>query len=97
MDLRENICTHVENSISNKQFKEVLSFPIPKETVRRVKGILHFDMNGYECVIKSDDVRHVKKRHPDDVYYICEIPQIIQDFHSVKKVLQKILKQVLHL
>ena len=60
-------------------------FPIPIETVRRVKGILHFDMSGYECIIRSNDVRHVKKRHPNDVNYICEIPEIIQNFHSVKK------------
>ena len=83
--LKQLICEHIENSVSNKQFKEELCFDIPLETVRRVKSILHFDMAGYTCVIRSNDVRHVKRRHPYDVLYICEIPEIIQHFHSVKK------------
>ena len=90
--LKEKICIHVKNSITDKQFNEELSFPIPLETVRRVKGILHFDMNGYECIIKSHDVRHVKKRHPDNIDYICEIPEIIKNFHSVKKSITKNFK-----
>ncbi len=46
-------------------------------------------MSGYTCVIKSNDVRHVKKRHPNDVDYICEIPEIIESFHKVKKSITK--------
>jgi hypothetical protein len=83
--LRQLICAHIENSLSDKQFKEELSFSIPAETVRRVKGILFFDMSGYMCVIRANEVRHVKRRHPNDVDFICEIPEIIQHFHSVKK------------
>ncbi len=83
--LKQLICSHVQNSITNKQFNDELSFPIPIETVRRVQGILHFDMSNYECIIRSNDVRHVKRRHPKDLNYICEIPEIIQNFHSVKK------------
>lgn len=30
--IREQICIHVKNSITNKQFNEELSFPIPQET-----------------------------------------------------------------
>ena len=90
--LKKLICEHIENSLTNKQFKEELSFDIPLETVRRVKGILHFDMAGYKCIIRSNDVRHVKRRHPDDVSFICEIPEIIQHFHSVKKSITKDFK-----
>lgn len=87
--LRQLICTHVEKSIADKQFKEELAFALPLETIRRVKGILHFDMSGYICVIRANDVRHVKRRHPDDVAFICEVPEIIQHFHSVKKSITK--------
>jgi len=90
--LKKQICSHVEKSILDKQFKEELSFDIPQETVRRIQGILYFDMSGYKCIISSHGIRHVKKRHPNDVEYICEIPQIIQDFHTVKKSIVKDLK-----
>lgn len=90
--LKEKICEHIKKSISNKQFIEEFVFDIPVETIRRVKGVLHFDMTDYICVIRSHDVRHVKKRHPLDLEYICEIPDIIQSFHSVKKSITKDFK-----
>lgn len=90
--LKELICIHVQKSISSKQFIEELSFDIPEKAVRRVKGILHFDMSGYKCIIRANDVRHVKKGHPNDVEYICEIPEIIQSFYSVKKNITKDFK-----
>jgi hypothetical protein len=90
--LKEIICNHIEKSLADKQLKEEISFDIPQETVRRVKGILHFDMAGYKCIIKSNEIRHVKRRHPDDIHFICEIPEIIQHFHTVKKSITKDFK-----
>ena len=89
LELREQICEHVNKSISNKQYTDELIFPIPDRTVKRVKAILHFNMQDYNCVIKSHNVRHVHKGHPDDVEYICEIPDIIQKFHRVNKSIVK--------
>jgi len=83
--LKKDICIHVQKSIDNKNYKDELCFDIPIETVRRVKGILYFDMTGYKCIIKANEVRHVKKRHPNDILFICEIPEIIQHFTKVKK------------
>jgi len=85
LELREQICIHVKKSISHKQYSDELSFPIPDKSVKRIKSILHFDMQDYQCIIRSHDVRHVHRGHPDDVEYICEIPEIIQKFHKVNK------------
>jgi len=46
-------------------------------------------MQDYKCVIKSHDIRHVHKGHPDDVKYICEISDIIQKFYKVNKSITK--------
>jgi hypothetical protein len=89
LELREQICEHINKSISNKQYSEELSFPIPEKTVKRIKAILHLNMQNYTCIIKSHDVRHVYKRHPNDVEYICEIPKIIQKFYKVNKSITK--------
>lgn len=88
-ELKENICTHLKMSINDKQYNDELSFPIPEKTVKRVKSILHLNMQNYICVIKSHDVRHVHKRHPKDINFICEIPDIIQKFYRVEKSLTK--------
>ena len=91
-ELRNRICSHVIESLADKQSKEELSFDIPLETVRRVKGILHLDMSGYKCIIRANDVRHVQRGHPNDVEYICEIPEIIQHFNKVEKSITKDFK-----
>jgi len=85
LELREQICEHINKSISNKQYIAELSFPIPEKIVKRIKAVLHLNMQDYKCIIKSHDVRHVHKRHPNDVEYICEIPDIIQKFYKVNK------------
>ncbi|MDP2894191.1 MAG: hypothetical protein Q8N78_07505 [Sulfurimonas sp.] len=85
IELRKKICNHVDLSIADTQYNEELCFPIPTKTVKRLLQILHLNIEDYICVIKSHDVRHVKKIHPKDIGYICEIPIIIQKFDRVEK------------
>ena len=82
---KEKICIFVENSISNKQYNDELLFELPITTIQRVKEILYFDLTGYIGVISSHSIRHVKRGHPDDIEYICEIMEIIQKFSKVQK------------
>ena len=82
---KEEICKFVEKSISDRQYNDELHFLLPLKTIERVKEILYFDLNGYKGVISSHSVRHVKRGHPSEVKYICEILEIIQKFSMVKK------------
>ena len=82
---KEKICIFVENSISNKQYNDELLFELPITTIQRVKEILYFDLTGYIGVISSHSIRHIKRGHPDDIEYICEIMEIIQKFSKVQK------------
>ena len=82
---KEVICVFVDKSIDDRQYNDELLFFLPTKTIQRVKEILYFDLNGYKGVISSHSVRHVKRGHPDDVAYICEILEIIQKFSMVKK------------
>ena len=86
---KEEICTFIENSISNRQYNDELLFELPLTTIQRVKEILYFDLTAYKGVISSHSVRHVKRGHPEDVEYICEIMEIIQKFSKVQKSLTK--------
>jgi len=86
---KEEICEFVEKSISDRQCNDELLFLLPLKTIERVKEILYFDLSGYRGVISSHSVRHVKRGHPDDVEYICEILEIIQKFSMVKKSITK--------
>jgi len=82
---KEEICEFVEKSITDRQCNDELHFSLPLKTIERVKEILYLDLNGYLGVISSHSVRHVKRGHPDDVEYICEVLEIIQKFSMVKK------------
>jgi hypothetical protein len=89
---REEICIFVENSISNRAFNQELIFSLPSVTIRRIKEILYFDLNLYVGVISSHSVRHVKRGHPDDLDYICEIMEILESFSRVEKSLTRCAK-----
>ena len=82
---KEGICTFVEESITNRQYNDKLLFTLPDTTIQRVKEILHFDLSNYQGVISSHSVRHIKRGHPNDIVYICEILEIIQKFSKVTK------------
>jgi len=86
---KEGLCIFVEKSISNKQHNEEIIFPIPEATIERVKKNLPFNMLGYSCVISSHSIRHIKKRHPDDLVYLCEIVDILKNFDKVTKSLTR--------
>ncbi len=82
---RDEICIFVETSISNKQYNEEIIFELPLKTIERVRQKLPFNMIGYQCSISSHAVRHIKKGHPNDLEYICEIIDILENFSKVKK------------
>ena len=86
---KEELCTFVEKSISNKQYNEEIIFPLPEITIEKLKGKLPFNMIGYSCVISSHSVRHIKKGHPNDLRYICEIIDILENFDKVIKSLTR--------
>ncbi|MEA2027471.1 MAG: hypothetical protein U9N49_00650 [Campylobacterota bacterium] len=86
---KEVICIFVEKSINDKQYNDELLFVLPSKTIQRVKKVLHLDLNSYQGVISSHSVRHVSKGHPNDLDYICEILEVIQNFSKVQKSITK--------
>ena len=89
---KEELCIFVEESITNRQYNEEIIFPLPLVTIERVKKKLPFNMIGYQCVISSHSVRHIKNGHPNDLDYICEIIEILENFTKVEKSLTKCQK-----
>ena len=82
---RDEICIFVETSITNKQYNEEIIFELSLKTIERVKKKLPFNMIGYKCSISSHAVRHIKKGHPNDLEYICEVIDILENFSKVKQ------------
>ena len=89
---KAELCIFVENSINNKQYNEEIIFELSLTTIERIKKKLPFNMLGYRCSISSHAIRHVKKGHPNDLKYICEIVNILENFSNVEKSLTKCSK-----
>ena len=87
--IEKEISELIKKSLSNTQYNSEIVFDISFETIDRIRKKIGIDMTGYKCVIKSNEIRHVYKRHPDDVLLICEIPNIIQKFQTVEKSITK--------
>jgi len=82
---KDDICSFVKNSITDKQYNEKIIFTLPTKTITRVKEQLSLNMVNYKCSITSHAIRHIKKGHPNDLKYICEIINILEDFSKVQK------------
>ena len=82
---KDKICKFIDKSINNKQYNDELCFTLPLKTVQRVKEILHLNLDNYIGVISSHSIRHINKGHKSDLFYVCEIIEIIQKFSKVKK------------
>ena len=86
---KQDICTFVERAISDRQYNDELLFPLPELTIEKIKKALHLNMDGYSCIISSHSIRHIKRGHPDDVKYICNIVEILETFYRVEKSITK--------
>ena len=65
--LEVKICQLIELALSDKSSSDQISFPLPKEAVQRAWRKSFIDIRGYTCVIRANEIRHVKKEHGEDV------------------------------
>lgn len=86
---REEICVFIENSLSDKQYNDELSFRLSDNCINRINKKLYFIMVGYHCIITSHSIRHIQKKHSEDLKYICEISDILENFSKVEKSLTR--------
>lgn len=88
-ELEASIAVLIEKALADKQCSDFIQFPIPEKTVRLVKKKIFIDLTDYICVIHSDEIRHVKKEHGDDVYLVSKIPSYLTKFIQVDKSFSK--------
>lgn len=83
--LEIDICELVNLSLQNKQYSEQINFPLPQKTILSVKKKIYIDLVDFICVIHSDEIRHIKKEHGDEVYHICKIYYYLEKFAKIEK------------
>ena len=89
-ELRDKICALSQISIEDKQHDDSIYFPLSDRAITEIgKVIFRAKLKEYKFEINSHDIRHTKKRHPNDFHYVCEIPKIVTEFTKVKHSLIK--------
>ncbi|WP_428737137.1 hypothetical protein [Sulfurimonas sp.] len=83
--LHDQICALVKISLEDKQYSDFISFPISAHTITKIKKKIYVNLENYTCVIHSDEIRHIKKEHGDEVMHICEIPRYLEKFAKIEK------------
>ena len=88
-ELETKIALLIIKALADKQCSESIEFAVAEKTVRLVKKKIFTDLTGYTCIIHSDEIRHIKKEHGDDVYLISQIPSYLTKFIRVEKSFSK--------
>lgn len=83
--LEAEICNLVELSLSDKTYCDQGSFLLSEKTIDKAWKYFFIDIRDYTCVIHSDEIRHIKKEHQDDVYLICKIPYYLEKFVKLER------------
>ncbi|MFZ3052852.1 MAG: hypothetical protein WA099_05535 [Sulfuricurvum sp.] len=83
--LEADICNLVKLSLSDKTYCNQISFLLSKKTINKAWEVFFIDIRDYTCIIHSDEIRHIKKEHHDDVYLICKIPYYLEKFVKLER------------
>jgi hypothetical protein len=83
--LEAEICNLVELSLSDKMYCDQVSFLLSEKTIDKAWKHFFIDIRDYTCVIHSDEIRHIKNEHHDDVYLICKIPYYLEKFVKLER------------
>ena len=84
-ELEDAICKLIEKSITDRQSKDSIAFELPQKTIDLVWKKIKIDLRSYECIIHGNEIRHIQKEHPDDLYHICKVPYHLMKIAKVKK------------
>ncbi|MDD3597723.1 hypothetical protein [Sulfuricurvum sp.] len=83
--LEADICKLVELSLCDKTYCAQISFFLSQKTIDKAWKHFFIDIRDYTCVIHSDEIRHIKKEHHDDVYLVCKIPYYLEKFVKLER------------
>nr|WP_321268477.1 hypothetical protein [uncultured Sulfurimonas sp.] len=84
-ELEKKLCELISLSLSDKSSFEQISFPIPEEAVKRAWKYSFIDIRGYQCIVRSNEIRHIYKEHAEEVWHICKIVYLLEKFATVTR------------
>jgi hypothetical protein len=71
----------LNSNINNKSF----TIEISDLAIKNIKNTTKLNITDYKFIIKEEYIRHIKNRHYDDMKYLTEIPNILNNFDEVEK------------
>ena len=81
----KELSTFINIALNSKSRDKIFTINIFDTTVLNIKEHTKLNISNYKFIIQEEYVRHIKNRHIEDLPYLIEIPNILNNFDEVEK------------
>ena len=80
-----NLADFINVALSSQSSDKFFTIEILQSTSQRIKEDTKLNIFNYSFVIQEQYIRHIRNRHIEDMKYLVEIPNILNNFDKVEK------------
>ena len=83
--LNNNFTDYIDAALNSKSCDKFFTIDILPSTSERIRVDTKLNIYNYSFIIQEEYVRHIKNKHIEDMPYIVEIPNILNNYDNVEK------------
>ena len=81
----QELSTFINLALNSKSRDKIYTIDIFDTTVQNIKKHTKLNISNYKFIIQEEYIRHIRNRHIEDMAYLIEIPNILNNFDEVEK------------
>jgi hypothetical protein len=81
----DNLDKFIKIALQSKGKSKIFSLNILSTAIQKIKIDIKLNISNYKFIIKEEYIRHIKNKHLEDLEYIVEIPNILNNYDEVEK------------
>ena len=82
---KQDLTDFINISLISNSRDKIFTIDIFDTTVVKIKDTTKLNISKYKFIIQEEYIRHIKNRHIEDLPYLIEIPNILNNFDEVEK------------
>ena len=82
---KKDLTDFINVALNSKSRDKILTIDIFDTTIKNIKDATKLNISKYKFIIQEEYIRHIKNRHIEDLPYLIEIPNILNNFDEVEK------------
>ena len=84
-----NLANFINVALNSKSTDKFFTIDILSATSQRIKRDTKLNIFNYSFMIQEAYIRHIKNKHIEDMPYIVEIPNILNNYDEIEKSLTR--------